>query len=131
MNLVPDMHVLLWMAFNDRRKLSPRAIAWLEDPDNTLYFSLASLWEVSIKSSLGKPDFMIDVTTLETGLREAGFLDLPIRLPHIVRSGALPLLHKDPFDRLLLAQAEVEGMQLLTADGMILQYGSAHALAAH
>ncbi|MDO5057374.1 MAG: type II toxin-antitoxin system VapC family toxin [Lautropia sp.] len=129
MNLLPDTHVLLWMAFDDRSRLSPSAISLLEDPDNTLYFSLASLWEVSIKSSLGKADFDMDVMTLETGLREAGFLELSIRLPHILRSGSLPLLHRDPFDRLLLAQAEVEGMQLLTADRLILQYDSPHALA--
>lgn len=130
MMILPDTHVLLWMAFDERERLSPETIELLQNPRHDLYYSLASLWEVSIKSSLHKPDFEVGVSALERGLRGAGFLELPIRLTHIVRSGTLPLIHRDPFDRLLLAQAETEKMRLITADAALLKYDSSHVMSA-
>lgn len=122
MKLLLDTHILLWVAWDKRDKLSSQAITLLEDPTNELYFSLASLWELAIKSSLGKPDFEIDVEEFEEGLITAGFRTLPIALPHILKQTTLPLIHRDPFDRMLLAQAEVENYLFLTADNLILQY---------
>ncbi|MEG9530344.1 type II toxin-antitoxin system VapC family toxin [Mannheimia indoligenes] len=122
MKILLDTHILLWMAWDKKEKFSPQILELLEDPNNELYFSLASLWEISIKSALGKPDFEVDVSALEQGLVNAGFRTLPIVLPHILKQSELPLIHRDPFDRMLIAQAEIEKFFFLTADNVILQY---------
>ncbi|MEG9499692.1 type II toxin-antitoxin system VapC family toxin [Mannheimia indoligenes] len=122
MKILLDTHILLWMAWDKKEKFSQQILELLEDPNNELYFSLASLWEISIKSALGKPDFELDVSALEQGLVNAGFRTLPIVLPHILKQSELPLIHRDPFDRMLIAQAEMEKFFFLTADNMILQY---------
>lgn len=122
MKILLDTHILLWMAWGKREKFSPQTLSLLDDPHNELYFSLASLWEISIKSALGKPDFEVDVATLENGLINAGFRTLPINFPHILKQSELPLIHRDPFDRMLIAQAETEKLLFLTADNIILQY---------
>ncbi|MFA9488382.1 MULTISPECIES: type II toxin-antitoxin system VapC family toxin [unclassified Mannheimia] len=122
MKILLDTHILLWMAWDKKDKFSSQVLELLEDPNNELYFSLASLWEISIKSSLGKPDFDVDVSAFENGLVNAGFRTLPITLAHILKQSELPLIHRDPFDRMLIAQAEIERLFFLTADNIILQY---------
>ena len=87
-------------------------------------FSVASLWEVAIKSSLGRRDFSVDAGQLRSGLLAAGFDELPIRAEHVLRVASLPCLHRDPFDRLLVAQALCEKISLLSADAALVGYGS-------
>ncbi len=122
MNILLDTHILLWLAFDDKRQLSNQTIELLNDFSNKIYFSTASLWEIAIKSSLGKPNFNVDVVALSQGLLGVGCYELPILLPHIVQSTSYSWIHKDPFDRLLLAQADVENLIFITADQTILAY---------
>ncbi len=121
MKLLLDTHVLLWAA-GSPAQLPPDARAMLEDPDNELLFSAASLWEIAIKRSLGRADFQVDARVLRRGLLDNGYLELPITSEHTVFIDSLPPIHKDPFDRILIAQATVEGITLLTADALIAQY---------
>jgi PIN domain nuclease of toxin-antitoxin system len=122
MNLLLDTHILLWAAYEPAR-LSADARAMLTDPNNTLHFSVASLWEVAIKSALGRPDFTVDAAELRLGLVANDYDELPIESAHVLRLPTLPPLHADPFDRILLAQAMAEGHVLLTADAKVLAYG--------
>lgn len=122
MKILVDSHILLWLAWDKKENLSPQAVELLDDPTCEIYFSLASLWEIAIKSSLGKPDFDIDVEALEQGLIQVGCRMLAIELPHILKQAQYPFIHRDPFDRLLMAQAEVENVFFMTADTMILKY---------
>ncbi|CAM2799312.1 isopropylmalate isomerase [Glaesserella parasuis] len=122
MKILVDSHILLWLAWDKKENLSPQAVELLDDPTSEIYFSLASLWEIAIKSSLGKPDFDIDVEALEQGLIQVGCRMLAIELPHILKQAQHPFIHRDPFDRLLMAQAEVENVFFMTADTMILKY---------
>jgi PIN domain nuclease of toxin-antitoxin system len=119
--LLLDTHLLLWAAA-EPEKLSPAARELIAAPENDLVFSAASLWEVAIKTSLGRPDFRVDAGALRRGLGEAGYDELPIFGRHVVAVGGLPALHKDPFDRLLVAQALTEGITLVTADEMVAAY---------
>lgn len=128
MKLLLDTHILLWLAWNKKDKLSAQAIELLEDPSNTLYVSLASLWEISIKSALGKPDFSVDVKQLVEGFTNVGGKILQIELDHILQLDQLATIHKDPFDRILLSQAEKERIYLLTADRLLLGYPSHYIL---
>jgi len=121
MKLLLDTHVLLWAA-GLPDQLPPAARALLEDPDSELIFSAASLWEIAIKRSLGRADFQVDARVLRRGLLDNGYLELPITSEHAVFIDSLPAIHKDPFDRILIAQATVEGITLLTADVQIAQY---------
>lgn len=121
MNLLLDTHVLLWAAGNPER-LSERAASQLTDENNTLYFSAASLWEIVIKTGLGREDFRVDAHLLRRGLLENGYLELPILTQHVMAVAHLPDLHKDPFDRMLVAQAQSEGYLLLTADERVALY---------
>ena len=121
MKLLLDTHILLWAA-NEPERLSAQAIALLEDPDNELLFSAASLWEVSIKNSFGRNDFKVDARLLRRGLLDNGYVELPITSAHAVYVESLPAIHKDPFDRILIAQATAEGITLVTADGMVAKY---------
>ena len=122
MNLLLDTHILLWAAYEPAR-LSDTARRMLTDPNNTLHFSVASLWEVAIKSALGRPDFAVDVAELRLGFVANDYNELPIESAHVLRLPTLPSLHADPFDRILLAQAMAEGHVLLTADAKVLAYG--------
>ncbi|MDG6230521.1 type II toxin-antitoxin system VapC family toxin [Glaesserella parasuis] len=122
MKILVDSHILLWLAWDKKENLSPQAVELLDDPTSEIYFSLASLWEIAIKSSLGKPDFDIDVEALEQGLIQVGCRMLAIELAHILKQAQYPFIHRDPFDRLLMAQAEVENVFFMTADTMILKY---------
>lgn len=121
MKLLLDTHILLWAAV-DVTRLSSRARRLLNAPDTELLFSVASIWEVAIKTSLGRADFDVDSVTLRRGLLEGGYMELPITGEHVITAGALPALHGDPFDRILIAQALVEGVPLVTSDRRIHQY---------
>lgn len=122
MKLLLDTQLLLWAAGQPER-LSARARKLLDDPRNDLLFSAASLWEIAIKSTLGREDFQVEPRLLRRGLLDNGYVELPVTSEHAVGIDALPLHHKDPFDRLLLAQALVEGVVLLTADAQLARYG--------
>lgn len=119
--LLLDTHLLLWAAGSPER-LSAAALSLLEDPKNELLFSAASLWEITIKRGLGRTDFQVDARVLRRGLLDNGYQELPITSGHAVSVNSLPLIHKDPFDRILVAQATVEGIVLLTADALVAQY---------
>jgi PIN domain nuclease of toxin-antitoxin system len=121
MKLLLDTHLLLWAAGEPKRL--PKGIrTLLEDRDNELLFSAASLWEVVIKSGLGRKDFRADARLLRRGLLDNGYSELPIVSAHVVAIESLPPIHKDPFDRVLVAQATVEGITLLTNDPVVAQY---------
>jgi PIN domain nuclease of toxin-antitoxin system len=119
--LLLDTHVLLWAAGQPDR-LPARARRLLGDPRNELVFSSASLWEIAIKKGLGRADFQVDARLLRRGLLDNGYGELAITSEHAVAIDALPPIHKDPFDRLLVAQSMVEGITLLTADPLVAQY---------
>ena len=121
MKLLLDTQLLLWAAGQPKR-LSKPARKLLDDPQNELVFSAASLWEVAIKSSLGREDFRVEPRLLRRGLLDNGYVELPITSQHAVNIDGLPLLHKDPFDRLLLSQALCEGITLLTTDSALAGY---------
>jgi len=116
-----DTHLLLWAA-NEPQRLSPRAVALMSDPDHELLFSAASLWEISIKNGLGRADFKVDTRLLRRSLLDNDYTELAITSAHAVFVESLPLVHKDPFDRILVAQASVEGITLLTADSTVAKY---------
>jgi PIN domain nuclease of toxin-antitoxin system len=121
MKLLLDTHVLLWAA-GSPAQLPPAARALLEDPNIELVFSATSLWEVAIKRGLGRADFQVDARVLRRGLLDNGYLELPITSEHTVFIDSLPPIHKDPFDRILIAQATVEGITLITSDALIARY---------
>ena len=121
MKLLLDTHVLLWLAEGSHR-LSSAARALVEDRDNRLVFSAASICELAVKRSLDRPDFRTDPGLMRRELLEAGYEDLPVTSAHAAAVASLPPIHRDPFDRLLIAQATVEGIPLLTADATILRY---------
>lgn len=121
MKLLLDTHILLWAA-DDNPALSAEARDVIQDTDNTLYFSVASVWEIVIKKALGREDFQVDARVLRRNLLDVGFEELSINAPHALEVAQLPPLHKDPFDRILIAQAMVEGIVLLTHDTNIKQY---------
>ncbi|UIF91501.1 type II toxin-antitoxin system VapC family toxin [Cupriavidus sp. UYPR2.512] len=121
MKVLLDTHLLLWAALTPAR-LSPVAQSILGNEDTKPYFSAASLWEVAIKQGLGRADFHVDARVLRRGLIDNGYSELPIGSEHAVAINCLPPIHKDPFDRLLVAQATVEGITLLTSDQLVAQY---------
>jgi PIN domain nuclease of toxin-antitoxin system len=122
--LLLDTHVLLWAA-ESSDKLSRRTKRLLSDPANTPVFSTVSLWEIVIKRSLGRNDLQVDPNVLRQGLLTNGYEELPITSLHALAVEDLPTLHKDPFDRMLLAQSRVEGLPLVTADDQLLRYPGA------
>jgi PIN domain nuclease of toxin-antitoxin system len=115
-NLLLDTHVLIW--WDEGRKLTAAARRAIEAGD-TVYVSAASAWEVAIKIGLGR---LRPSRTVEQAVEESGFLELPITFRHAERVAALPAHHRDPFDRLLVAQAEVEGLTLVTRDPVFGRY---------
>jgi PIN domain nuclease of toxin-antitoxin system len=121
MKLLLDTHLLIWAAGFPER-MSGEARELLADTDNELFFSAASLWEVAIKSGLGREDFSVDARLLRRGLLDNGYQELPVASEHAVAIDGLPPIHKDPFDRLLIAQSMVEGITLLTADEVVGRY---------
>ncbi len=121
MKLLLDTQLLLWTSIAPQR-LSAAATAVLSDPAHELYFSAASIWEIAIKYGLGRPDFQVPPRILRRALLDNGYRELTVCSEHAVGIDGLAHLHKDPFDRLLLAQATVEGMTLLTADAKLAAY---------
>jgi PIN domain nuclease of toxin-antitoxin system len=121
MKLLLDTHILLWAA-GEPDRLPVEARSLIADDENELLFSAASLWEVAIKSGLGREDFVADARLLRRGLLDNGYGELPVASAHAVAVADLPPIHRDPFDRLLVAQAMVEGVTLLTADEMMGRY---------
>jgi len=119
--LLLDTHLLLWAAANSDR-LPAAARDLLNDPQNEPVFSSASLWEIAIKSGLGRTDFQINARVLRRGLLDNGYTELPVTSQHAVAIDGLPTLHKDPFDRLLIAQSMTEGITLLTTDPFVARY---------
>jgi PIN domain nuclease of toxin-antitoxin system len=121
MRLLIDTHLLLWAAGQSTR-LSPEGRSLIGNPENELLFSAASLWEIAIKAGLGRADFRVDPTRLRRALLNNGYRELAITGEHAVAVMGLPMIHKDPFDRLLLAQGMVEDITLLTSDPVMTQY---------
>jgi PIN domain nuclease of toxin-antitoxin system len=119
--LLVDTHLLLWAAGLPER-LPREARELLNAPDSDLWFSAASLWEVTIKRSLGRGDFQVDPRVLRRGLLDNGYSELAIASEHAVAVELLPPIHKDPFDRILIAQSLVEGVALLTSDPVVARY---------
>ncbi len=121
MRLLLDTHLLLWSAVEPER-LSRQARTAISDEDNELLFSPASLWEVAIKQALGRADFQVNVRSLRRNLLDNGYDELAVIGEHAVTVADLPPIHKDPFDRLLIAQSLIEGITLLTADRQVARY---------
>jgi PIN domain nuclease of toxin-antitoxin system len=121
MKLLLDTHLLLWAAA-DSDRLSSEAEALIADPGNDLLFSAASLWEIIIKRTVGRADFRVDPRLLRRSLLDNGYLELPIESEHVMAVESLPAIHSDPFDRILVAQAIIERVTLITSDRTVAQY---------
>jgi len=125
MRLLLDTHLLLWSSgtfSGPSSPMPPAADALIDDTANTLCFSPASIWEVAIKKAQGRPDFQADPHALRRALLDNGYVELPITSEHAASVVFLPPIHRDPFDRLLIAQATIEGVILLTADAKVARY---------
>ena len=123
MNFLLDTHILIWAAISPH-KISPELASLLSDPSNHLYFSSASIWEISIKEGLGKSDFKFSSKKLYDGLIENGYKEVKVSALHAMEVIKLPLIHRDPFDRVLVATAIWENMPLLTNDSKLSPYHS-------
>lgn len=121
MKLLLDTHLLLWAAGGSDR-MPAEAVELVNDLANELFFSPVSLWEVVTKNGLGRADFKVDPHQLRRGLMDNGYRELSITSAHTVAIKGLPPIHKDPFDRILVAQATTEGMVLVTSDSIVAQY---------
>jgi PIN domain nuclease of toxin-antitoxin system len=121
MRLLLDTHILLWGAIEPER-LSRVASALIESPDNEIVFSALSIWEIAIKTGLGRADFRIAAGMLRRSLFDNGYVELAVTGAHAATLAGLPPIHKDPFDRMLVAQAIVEGFTLLTSDPTLAKY---------
>jgi PIN domain nuclease of toxin-antitoxin system len=122
MRVLLDTHLLLWAAARSRR-LSREARRLLEDARNEVHYSAVSLWEIAIKLDLRRADFRVDIALLRPALSEMGFSELPVTGAHAERMVGLPPIHKDPFDRMLVAQSLSEPLVLLTNDEVLAGYG--------
>jgi PIN domain nuclease of toxin-antitoxin system len=121
MRVLLDTHVLLW-ALAEPRRLDRETRATIESGDNEVLFSAASIWEIAIKAELGRSDFGFDPAEIARAALDTGFTELPVRSNAAAHVGRLPLLHRDPFDRVLVAQAIVEPATLYTADQQLVPY---------
>ncbi len=121
MRLLLDTHILLW-ALAEPERLDGDTRAVREDAGNDVLCSAASLWEIAIKAGLGRPDFTVELGLVLRAARETGFIELPVRAQATVLVARLPPYHRDPFDRLLIAQAMAEAVQLYTADPLLPPY---------
>jgi len=119
MKLLLDTHILLWSAAN---KLPANAKKYILDTNYQLYFSPASIWEIVIKKGLNRADFRVDPYVLYSGLLDNGYNEISVTSKHTLTVSSLPDIHKDPFDRIILAQAISEGIQLLTSDTALSNY---------
>jgi PIN domain nuclease of toxin-antitoxin system len=117
-----DTHLLIW-ALCEPERLSSKVRDIVLDDRNDLYFSAASLWELTIKQAQARLDFLVAPHILYQTLISKGYIELPVSSLHTLAVGALSPIHKDPFDRILIAQAQVEGITLLTCDERMAQYG--------
>jgi PIN domain nuclease of toxin-antitoxin system len=118
-----DTHCFLWW-ISEKEKLNREATRIIARGENTVYFSAASAWEIAIKTSIGKLGLPPPPRSfVPAQVAEQGMTPLPIDQVHALHAGTLPLLHKDPFDRLLVAQARIEDLPILTADRKLLPYG--------
>lgn len=123
MSVLLDTHAFLWFSTADPQ-LSANALAVLQDPDESLYLSIASVWEIAVKTSIGKLPLATPFSQfIELGLKNARCRLLQIELAHVERVAALPFHHRDPFDRLLIAQALVDGLTILGRDAAFDAYG--------
>jgi PIN domain nuclease of toxin-antitoxin system len=123
MRLLLDTHVLLW-ALSGSKRLPDDARELIESADNEVLFSAASIWEIAIKAQLLRAEFGVDVETIAAAARDTDFDELAISSRHAAGVAALPLHHKDPFDRMLMSQAIVEPARLVTADRALAAYSS-------
>ncbi len=121
MKILLDTHALIWW-FNEPAKLSPKAFSILRSPGNTVLISAAVAWELAIKVNLGKVDALSFISELANHTAREGFTELPINIGQAVRAGLLPRRHRDPFDRLLVAQAQDLNVPILSADRTLDQY---------
>jgi PIN domain nuclease of toxin-antitoxin system len=125
MRFLFDTHLLIWAVDEDLdARLPGAAAAIIDDQANELFFSAASIWEIAIKSGRGRSDFQLDPMLMRRSLRSHGWIELPVTGEHASAIGRLPSHHRDPFDRLLAAQAMVEGFVWLTSDAAVAQYGA-------
>lgn len=118
MNFLLDSHLLVWAATQPRRVPKPVAELIL-NPEHRLTFSVASIWKIAIKR---REDFQVNPRRLRQGLLDYGYLELPVASEHAIVAGALPWIHRDPFDRMLVAQSISEGITLLTVDPKLARY---------
>ena len=122
MRVLLDTHLLLWSVASSRR-LPKEARSLILDAKNEVFYSAASVWEVAIKSALRRRNFKANPEMLVRALTQSGFTELPVTAAHAARVAGLPAIHRDPFDRLLVAQSFAEPMTLLTNDGALARYG--------
>ena len=122
MRLLLDTHLLLWAVASSHR-LSAATQLLIEDPRNDVHYSAASIWEIAIKTTLRREGFRVDLPLLCSTLPAMGVKELPVRSEHAVGVTELPPIHRDPFERLLVAQSIVEPMVLLTNDAVLARYG--------
>jgi PIN domain nuclease of toxin-antitoxin system len=121
MRLLLDTHVFL-RAIAESRRLSAAAKSLIGHPDHELVFSVVSLWEIAIKAGRGRDDFRVDAGLLRRRLFDNGYVELAMTGAHAAALTGLPAIHKDPFDRMLVAQATVEGLTLVTSDPAVADY---------
>ncbi len=122
MRLLLDTQVLLWALIGSPR-LGSRAHDLIIDPHNEIYVSTASIWEIAIKHALGRGQMPVSGARAAELCHKAGYRELPVCWRHASEVETLPALHADPFDRILVAQAKVQSMILLTRDRVVAQYG--------
>ena len=121
MRYLLDTHLLIWLALGDSKL--PQEVADLhKHPESELCFSVISVWETAIKQALGRKDFQVDAGLLRTDLLDEGYTEILVESRHALEVRNLPQLHRDPFDRMLIAQSRVEGLVLLTSDEDICKY---------
>jgi PIN domain nuclease of toxin-antitoxin system len=122
MKLLLDTHAFIWFVENDE-SLPASLKTQIEDTDNEIFISIVSLWEIAIKTSLGKLEMAINLPSIINKIEENGFIMLPIFPEHTVCVASLPFHHKDPFDRMLIAQTIVEQLKIISKDGVFDSYG--------
>ena len=122
MRVLLDTHILLW-CLQGSRKLPTKVVDIVQSAEE-VYASVASLWEIAIKLSLGKLEMEIDFAELDKAIVGSGYEHLPVEAAHTVQLVELPHLHRDPFDRMLIAQSIVEPLRLITSDPQVARYGS-------
>lgn len=122
MQLLLDTHALLWWLAGDAKQLSRRARAAIGNEDNTIYVSAASAWEISTRQRLGKLDAGILSGRMSKVIARQAFMILDITMDHAERAGGLPGTHKDPFDRMLIAQAQAENLALVSNESVFDAY---------